>query len=137
QGGNILIGDDFVLIGADYPARTLDLIRQGAPILVPPGADPAAFVRDLYRQTFDPLREVMYAGTPLAIPAAQQRTIRITGEPWPEVRYLGTGTAQPIFHIDMFITLAGRGASGRYRLLVGSPSDADRILGRPPQPQGM
>ena len=51
--------------------------------------------------------------------------------------YLGTGTAQPIFHIDMFITLAGRGASGRYRLLVGSPSDADRILGRPPQPQGM
>ena len=32
------------------------------------------------------------------------------------------GTAQPLFHIDMFLTLAGRSPSGRYRVLVGDPS---------------
>ncbi|KYC37592.1 hypothetical protein WA1_39680 [Scytonema hofmannii PCC 7110] len=42
--------------------------------------------------------------------------------------YTGTGEKQPIFHIDMFISLAGRSPSGKYRLLVGSPTYADQIL---------
>jgi hypothetical protein len=32
----------------------------------------------------------------------------------------------------MFLTPAGRDAAGRYRLLVGSTSKADELLGRPP-----
>jgi hypothetical protein len=137
QGGNILVGDDFILIGADYPARTLELIQRGTPILVPPGNDPAAFVRDLYRRTFDANREVIYVGTRLPVPQAQGRPVTIGGEEWTEWLYVGTGTAQPIFHIDMMISLAGRGADGRYRLLVGSPSEADRILDRPPVTHAM
>ena len=131
QGGNLLIGDDFVLIGADYPARTLDLIQRGSPILVPPGMQAARFIRELYQRTFDPDRRVLYAGTRLPVFAAEQQTIVIGGEPWVERLYEGTGTAQPIFHIDMFISLAGRGASGEYRLLVGSPAEAGRILAQP------
>ena len=32
------------------------------------------------------------------------------------------GTKQPLFHIDMFLTLAGRNAAGKYQILVGDPS---------------
>ena len=132
QGGNVLIGDDFVLIGADYPANTLALIQRYSHILVPEGVDVATFVSQLYQRTFDPDRRVLYVGTRLPVPQAERRPITVNGEAWMEEIYLGTGTAQPIFHIDMFISLAGWGASGQYRVLVGSPALADEILGRPP-----
>lgn len=137
QGGNILIGDDFVLIGADYPANTLAQIQRYHHINVPAGADVPEFVRQLYQRTFDPDRRILYAGTKLPVPQSQRRPIVIDGEQWTEEIYLGTGTAQPIFHIDMLISLAGRGVSGQYRLLVGSPAMADRLLGRASPPQAM
>ena len=40
----------------------------------------------------------------------------------------GTGAFQPIFHIDMFVTLVGR-ESDRFVVLVGDPSQADELLG--------
>jgi hypothetical protein len=132
QGGNVLIGDDFVLIGADYPANTLALIDDYGHIVVPAGRNAAAFVQALYRHTFDPAREVKYVGTKLPIPQEQIREFTLNGRRWTEVLYAGTGTAQPIFHIDMFISLAGRNGSGQYRVLVGSPVMADQILKRSP-----
>jgi hypothetical protein len=137
QGGNVLIGDTFVLIGADYPANTLEIIRTRGPIIVPPDVDVPQFVNDLYRQTFDPDRKVRYVGTRLPVPRGQVRSITIDGEEWREEIYLGTGTVQPIFHIDMFISLAGRDANGRYRVLVGSPQLADTLLERPTVPHAM
>lgn len=132
QGGNVLIGDDFVLIGADYPAMTLELVQgESPPIRIPPGTDEAEFVQRLYRETFDRRREVYYVGTRRPVPQPKERSVNIGGLPWTEEVYLGTGTAQPIFHIDMFVCLAGRAESGRYRLLVGSPPLADEIIGRP------
>jgi hypothetical protein len=47
------------------------------------------------------------------------------------------GISQPIFHIDMFVTLAGRTPDGKYRVLVGSPVMADEILKRPTLPQSL
>jgi len=99
---------------------------------VPPRQNEAAFVNRLYRDTFDPLRAVKYVGTKLPIPQEQTREFKLGGKTWTEVLYAGTGVAQPIFHIDMFISLAGRGKSGKYRALVGSPVMADSILKRPP-----
>ncbi|MGH2703640.1 MAG: hypothetical protein ACRDJ4_00650 [Actinomycetota bacterium] len=131
QGGNVLVGDDFVLIGADYPALSLELAQSGSPpFSIPPEADPADFVRGLYRATFDPRREVAYVGTTRPVPQEERRSVTIDGQRWTEEVYVGTGAAQPIFHIDMFVTLAGRGPSGRYRLIVGSPQAADEILRR-------
>lgn len=91
-----------------------------------------AFVKHLYGKSFDAHRQIRYVGTQLPVPQLEQRKITINAEEWTEEIYLGTGNKQPIFHIDMFISLAGRDASGKYRLLVGSPADADRILGRSP-----
>jgi hypothetical protein len=76
-------------------------------------------------------------GTTLPVPQETSRQIMINGELWQEVIYVGTGEAQPIFHIDMFISLAGRGRSGKYRLLVGSPRMADEILNQAPLPHAM
>jgi hypothetical protein len=60
QGGNVLIGDDFVLIGADYPENTKNLIQDSGNIILPEGADVDTFVKDLYEKTFDSNRQIIY-----------------------------------------------------------------------------
>ena len=77
---------------------------------------------DLFGKTFDPARN-FFAGTRLRVPAVETRPLTIDGEAWMEVLYAGTGYHQPIFHIDMFVSLTGRSPTGRYRLLVGSPAE--------------
>jgi hypothetical protein len=139
QGGNVLIGDDFVLIGVDYLFETLDTFLRYRPVLGMPTDQPGAqdFIVELFRQTFDRERDLFFAGTRLRVPATDSRPVLIDGEEWTEVLFAGTGHHQPIFHIDMFLSLAGRGPSGRYRLLVGSPAEADRLLDRPSVAHGM
>jgi hypothetical protein len=130
QGGNVLIGDDFFFIGVDYPANTLRLMERGGHIIVPAGQRPEAFVRQLYVDSFDPDRRVAYVGTTLNVPQRQVRRVTIDGQPWSEEIYAGTGVAQPIFHIDMFVSLTGRNeATGKYRVLVGSPAMAAELMG--------
>ena len=139
QGGNVLIGDDFVLIGVDYLFETLDTFQRHQPVLGMPddAGDAQQFIVDLFRKTFDPNRELFFAGTRLRVPGEERRPVTIDGEQWTEVLHAGTGHNQPIFHIDMFVSLAGRGPSGRYRLLVGSPAQADDLLGRPRLPHAL
>jgi hypothetical protein len=139
QGGNVLIGDDFVLIGVDYLFETLDTFLRYHPVLGLPEdrGETQDFIVDLFRQTFDRDRQILFAGTRLRVPATETRPLRIDGEEWTEVLYAGTGHHQPIFHIDMFVSLTGRSESGRYRLLVGSPAAADRLLDRPSVPHGL
>jgi len=138
QGGNVLIGDDFFFIGVDYPANTLRLIERSGHIIVPGGQRPEEFVRQLYVNSFDPDRRVVYVGTTLNVPAGQVRRVTIDGQPWTEVIYAGTGVAQPIFHIDMFVSLTGRNeATGKYRVLVGSPALAAELLGDEPPDHAM
>jgi hypothetical protein len=132
QGGNVLIGDDFFLIGADYPANTLAYVTSG--VLQPPsGTTPQAFVRMLYSDYLDKGRRLFYVGSTVPVPVEQRRSVTVDGDRgWTEVICAGnrTGTVQPLFHIDMFITLVGRSSSGRYHLLVGDPAQADALLGR-------
>ena len=73
------------------------------------------------------------------MPAAARREFRLGGAAWTEEIHAGNqpGTRQPIFHIDMFVSLAGRGADGRYRVLVGDPREAARLTGEPLQAHAM
>jgi hypothetical protein len=137
QGGNVLIGDDFVLLGADYPAESLEYVGD---VLAPlPGESPAALVKRLYTEYLDVGRRLLYVGSRVPVPAEESRPVEIDGEEWTEVVHTGNApeTAQPIFHIDMFITPAGRGDDGRYRVLVGDPSLAADLLGEPVAPHAM
>lgn len=130
QGGNILIGDDYWLIGADYPTKA---IRLG---LIQPGAGESghdAAVRR-YGEELERGRRMLIVGTKNTVPETAKRPITINGETWHEILYYGAGEQQPLFHIDMFITLAGRDAAGKPVALVGDPKIAANILGEPISP---
>ena len=131
QGGNILVGDEFMLIGADYLTRTLETWRQSAPVLIGDGS-PAIQARELFTRTFDPRRRLHFVGLtrPIAEELLAPRRFEQDDEEWTEDVGAGAGSLQPIFHIDMFLSLAGQNPeSGRYRVLVGSPAAAAKVLG--------
>jgi hypothetical protein len=137
QGGNVLIGDDFFFIGADYPANSLHFV---GPIVVPrPQETPPQLIERLYREYLDTARRLIYVGATIPVPAEERRPFRMNGDEWQELLDVGNrpGTSQPIFHIDMFVSLAGRGADGRYRVLVGDPGMAADLLEQPRHPHAM
>jgi hypothetical protein len=135
QGGNVLIGDTFVLVGVDYLDDSIRAVEEGGAVEGYPydgsATEKRRFVADLFRQSFDPDRRVHFlASTPRNRPA--NRVFQQDGQRWVDDIEAGRGARQPIFHIDMFVTLAGRGSDGRYRVFVGDPRLADRILGWDP-----
>jgi hypothetical protein len=137
QGGNVLIGDDFFLIGADYPAKSLEYIRR---VIIPkPGETSEALIKRLFQEYFDHTRKIIYVGSTVPVPSQVEQDITINGENWKEIKFFGNheGTSQPLFHIDMFITLTGRGSNGKYRMLVGDPNFAAKTLGQPLWPHAM
>jgi len=128
EGGNVLVGDDFFLLGADYAVHTFqymgDLMPEKGPHL-------KKSMTELYQQYLDRERILYLIGTTLQLPAEMRRPFKLNGEDWEEVLYPknGEGTVQPIFHIDMFVTLAGRNENGKYQVLVGDPRMASELLG--------
>jgi hypothetical protein len=129
QGGNCLIGDDFWLLGTDYFADTVALLQGGRPpVAVPEGADLDAFTRGLFHDYVDAARELRLVGTRRPI-AVRDLVGRREGDGFfLDLPSDGVGAFQPIFHIDMFVTLAGR-RGDRFTVLVGDPSMADSMLG--------
>lgn len=132
QGGYVLVGDDFVLVGRDCLDATLETLEQDYATPVPAGRDRVEFAAEVFREGLDPSRRVVFVGTDLPVPSEVKRAIVINGSEKIEFAHGDSGRAQPLGHLDMFVSLAGRGESGSYRLLVGSPALADRLLGRPP-----
>ena len=109
QGGNILVGDDFWFLGADS-AEALTHVMDGS-------------------------RKLRLISSRLPVPGfddcLQVREIQVGGRTWSETCYRGNrrNTVQPSFHIDAFLTLAGRAADDRYTVLVGDPAMAAEVLG--------
>ena len=104
EGGDVIITDDVALLGRT--SRTLDESLLGRPTLQVGPDGPLAGTRT--------------------------RPLRVGGKERIEILPGGGPSPHPLIHLDMFLTPAGRDASGRYRLLVGSPSEADELLGRAP-----
>lgn len=113
DGGNLLVGDEFLLVGADS-AKALSRISARLP---------TAFRH----------KEVHIIGRDADVPEEAVEPTTIVGEGWTVRHYWGNrpGTRQPLFHIDLFVTLAGRATDGRSRILVGDPSAAANLLRRP------
>lgn len=128
EGGNVLVGDDFFLLGANYGVDTFLDLRY---MLQGEGNHLKKKLTELYQQYLDRDRILYLICTTLQLPAEQERLIKLNGEDWKEILYARNteGTVQPIFHIDMFLTLAGRNAQGKYHVLVGDPRVASRMLG--------
>jgi hypothetical protein len=129
QGGNCLIGDDFWFLGTDYFADSVTLLQGGRPpVQLPDRADLDVTVRRLFRDYVDAGRELTLIGTrrPIAVP--QFRGAREGDRFFLDLPSGGVGAMQPIFHIDMLLTLVGR-RDGRFTVLVGDPAMADELLG--------
>lgn len=131
QGGNILIGDNFFFIGADYPKNSLQYVGQA--IFQEPDETPTQLIKRLYSEYLDTSKELFYIGSKIPVPSQKTEEITINGETWRQVLFMGNkeGTVQPLFHIDMFISLAGRNSDGKYQILVGDPTIAADILDFP------
>ena len=82
-------------------------------------------------------RELIVVGTNRPIPLRPFYGTREDDGYYVDIAGDGAGTYQPIFHIDMFITPAGREEDGRYRVLVGDPSLAADLLGERVAPHAM
>ena len=131
QGGNLLIGDDFFMIGADYPANTLKYFGN---VLMPdPGETKEKMVYRLYKEYLDKKRTLIYVGSTINVPTQSKKAFMLNGEQWTEHLYLGNhpGTVQPLFHIDMFITPVGRDSKKKFQLLVGDPAMAAKMMNKP------
>ncbi|PRY03385.1 hypothetical protein CLV24_14117 [Pontibacter ummariensis] len=121
EGGNMLVGDDFLLVGANYAVDTYtDLREQLLPLQ---NFTVGKAISQLFQKYLDKERAIYFIGSTLQIPAERRRTFYRDGEEWQELFFMKNteSSAQPIFHIDMFISLAGRGEEGKYRVLVGDP----------------
>ena len=129
QGGNILVGDDFWFLGMDYAINSL---RLGY-VVPQSGETQLAAIERAYGQALDHSRKIHVIGSSLTVAAEVEVPIVINNETWFEQVYAGNspGTTQPLFHIDMFITLAGRKDDGKQILLVGDPQAAADILNVP------
>ncbi|HVL04768.1 MAG TPA: hypothetical protein VM388_02190 [Acidimicrobiales bacterium] len=130
QGGNCLIGDRFWLLGKDYFADSVALVEgRNAPVTIPPGTTAPAFVTRLFADYLDAGRELLVVGTERPIPLREFYGTREDDTYFLDIAGDGVGTFQPIFHIDMFITLVGAGAGQRFQVLVGSPALGAELTG--------
>jgi len=130
QGGNCLIGSDFWLLGKDYFADSVALLEgDRPPVDVPAGRTNEAFVRQLFQDYVEAERRLIVLGTNRPIALRPLRGTKAGNDFFLDVVGDGAGTYQPIFHIDMFVTLLGPGATGSFDVLVGSPALADPLLG--------
>ena len=130
QGGNCLIGDTFWLLGRDYFADTLTVLTgQRPPVSQPDSMSLPDFATQLYSDYLDRERRLILVGTTREIPLRGVRGLKQGDQYFLDIATDGAGTYQPIFHIDMFITLLGTDADGTFEVMVGDPSLADDILG--------
>jgi hypothetical protein len=130
QGGNCLVGSDFWLLGTDYFADTLGLLTEPRPpVSIPADTEPGEFALSLFAKYVDAQRKLILVGTRKPIPLREYVGSRDGDDFFLDLAAEGAGTFQPIFHIDMFVTLVGETADGSFEVLVGSPTLADERLG--------
>ena len=110
-GGNILADEDFVLVGCDELYKTRWRFNNQVS---------AESIKTLFSHSLNINRDRC-----LFIGGAPSTPLHFTHQQgmknWLYLLNYWSGQAQPIFHIDMFISLAGRGDTGKYRALVGLP----------------
>ncbi|HEX2046217.1 MAG TPA: hypothetical protein VHF27_00530 [Acidimicrobiales bacterium] len=130
QGGNCLIGDRFWLLGKDYFADSVALVEGDfPPVEVPAGTTSEVFVTRLFAEYVDAGRDLVVVGTTRPIPLREFYGTSEGDEYYLDIASDGAGTYQPIFHIDMFVTLVGPDDTGTFNVLLGSPALGDEILG--------
>jgi hypothetical protein len=125
------LGSDFWLLGRDYFADTIGLLtrsRPPPPVAIPPSATASAVALELFTRYVEGDRRLILVGTRKPIALREYVGTRKGDAYYLDVPASGAGTFQPIFHIDMFVTLIGANPEGQFEVFVGSPTLADELL---------
>lgn len=104
EGGNVLAGDDYIIVGKDYLHHNERITGESH-----------TEITNGFKKLFG-VSEIIWLGfeSPLRFPIDVPQ-----------------GTYQPIFHIDMYVTLGGKTVEGKELVFVGDPELAKKILGQP------
>ena len=102
---------------------------------MPPDADPEEFARGLFATYVDGARRLILVGTRRPIPLRDFVGAREGDDFYLDIASEGAGTFQPIFHIDMFVTLVPR-RRRRLRASRGEP-EARRRAARVSSPYAL
>ena len=89
------------------------------PVEAPESVSLPDFATRLFSDYVDRDRRLILVGTPREIPLRDFRGLREGDDYFLDIATDGAGTFQPIFHIDMFITLLGAAPDGRFEVMVG------------------
>jgi hypothetical protein len=98
EGGNFLIGDDFVLVGKNILIQNQELATQMDAV------NPQKWLEAYIRKTLG-VRYLIWVGTETELKCG---TFHSTGSPH----------MQPFFHVDLFVTLLGKTNNGKECLLL-------------------
>lgn len=132
QGGNCLVADDFWILGKDYYQDTIHQIQdQTLPLRVNTGQQIEELVRQSFSDFLDKNRPMFVAGTKKEIPISAYVGNKESDEYILDIVGVGTGPFQPIFHVDMFISLIGKNEDGKFEIMVGSPELGNELMGFP------
>lgn len=120
EGGNLIAAGELLLIGAD-------LVTQN-------GGDAEALAAQL-----DPSRVAVVLGTKEPLEAEVTEPSTRPAKDWTQtLRWkIAQGSAQPMFHLDLFVAPAGTLRDGTPRFLVGCPRRAARLLRHPERPHAL
>lgn len=130
QGGNCLIGDDFWILGADYFHESVEKVKNRELPLYPNNNQSVEdVVNECFKNYVDSGRKLFLAGTNKKIPLRQFTATENNGDFFIDIAAKGVGDYQPIFHIDMFVTLLGRNANGEFEILVADPEAGNQLIG--------
>ena len=130
QGGNCLIGDDFWILGADYFEESKWMINKNKlPIKPVNGQTVEDSIIKAMKEYLDADRKLFLTGTTKAIPIKNYYPKKENGGYVIDIPSKGVGDYQPIFHIDMMITLLGRNDNGKFELLVADPKLGNQMAG--------
>lgn len=127
DGGNMLVGDTFVLLGGDIEKENNDEISKAL----------------LKKMFFGNKTSYYLKGEPPKHYFNGDKTIfNTTIDKVKNIFATETfrGGSQPMYHIDLFITLGGRAGNGQYQLVVGQPVPGftiDELLGMPSDLRGI
>ncbi|MEM0996721.1 MAG: hypothetical protein AAGN35_06570 [Bacteroidota bacterium] len=110
EGGNMLAGDGYMLIGKDTLAQNV-LRHLERNRIERADQDLVAAIEARFREALGV--ETIWVGFDRAHPNWQRETDQ---------------TFQPAFHLDLFLTLGGKDSDGRRIILVGDPTLAENML---------
>lgn len=114
EGGNVLVGDDYMVVGRDTLIKNLKHYYSD---VTPNTASYLNAVREIteaFKQTFG-VRYVIWLG-------------HQTPRPLDGLDHQGEYYSQPFFHLDLYLTLGGRTAEGKELAFVAQILDTDLEL---------